>query len=143
VRAARAFPPVEALPVHRRCHAAAWRRLEPKCQQEGKTDASLLRNIAALNGIGDNIWPSQIKGAPTGLHFAGRKIGEPLGLIVGGDMTDDGGGQVVLPSEGTQLLQFSQRYQQGVGPDRVHFPVYAGLGNHDLDKRTCGPCRLV
>ena len=49
-------------------------------------------------------------------------------------MTDDGGGQVALPEEGSQLLQFSQRYQQGVGPDRVHLPVYTGLGNHDLDQ---------
>ena len=49
-------------------------------------------------------------------------------------MTDDGGGQRVDPSEGTQLLQFSHRYQEGRGPDRVHFPVYLGLGNHDLDQ---------
>ncbi|TIM63090.1 MAG: metallophosphoesterase [Mesorhizobium sp.] len=61
--------------------------LSPNCQQEGKTDAALLRSIAALNAIGE-----------------------------------------------TQLLQFSQRYQQGVGPDRVHVPVYVGLGNHDLDQ---------
>jgi cytolysin (calcineurin-like family phosphatase) len=57
-----------------------------------------------------------------------------LGLVVGGDITDDGGGQITQPSEGTQLLQFSQRYSQGVGPDRVHMPVYVGLGNHDLDQ---------
>ena len=56
-------------------------------------------------------------------------------------MTDDGGGQVTEPHEGTQLLQFSQRYQEGVGPDRVHFPVYTGLGNHDLDQD--GPRRHV
>ncbi|MEI9418415.1 LysR family transcriptional regulator [Mesorhizobium sp. Cs1321R2N1] len=60
--------------------------------------------------------------------------GTPLGLAVGGDITDDGGGQITEPSEGTQLLQFSQRYQQGMGPDRVHVPVYVGLGNHDLDQ---------
>lgn len=108
--------------------------LSPQCRQEGKTDANLLRNIAALNGLGDRLWPSEIGGVGTGLHFAGRPIGTPLGLVVGGDMTDDGGGQITLPSEGTQLLQFSQRYQQGVGPDRVHVPVYAGLGNHDLDQ---------
>ena len=143
VRAARAFPLVEATflfiaDVHA-CRMAGG--LSANCQQEGKTDASLLRNVAALNGIGDRVWPSEIGGAPTGLHFAGRKVGEPLGVVVGGDMTDDGGGQVVLPSEGTQLLQFSQRYQQGVGPDRVHFPVYAGLGNHDLDQN--GPAGHV
>ena len=41
---------------------------------------------------------------------------------------------MAIPGEGTQLRQFSQRYQQGVGPDRVRFPVYCGLGNHDLDQ---------
>jgi cytolysin (calcineurin-like family phosphatase) len=108
--------------------------LSPNCQQEGKTDAALLRNIAALNGLGDKDWPAEIGGVATALRSAGRRIGTPLGLVVGGDMTDDGGGQVTQPSEGTQLLQFSQRYQQGMGPDRVHVPVYAGLGNHDLDQ---------
>ena len=116
-------------------HACRMARgLSPNCQQEGKTDANLLRNIAALNGLGDKDWPAEIGGVATALRSAGKRIGTPLGLVVGGDMTDDGGGQVTQPSEGTQLLQFSQRYQQGMGPDRVHVPVYAGLGNHDLDQ---------
>lgn len=108
--------------------------LSPNCQQEGKTDAALLRSVAALNGIGEKDWPAEINGIATGLRSGGSRIGTPLGLVVGGDMTDDGGGQVTQPSEGTQLLQFSQRYQQGVGPDRVYVPVYVGLGNHDLDQ---------
>ncbi|MEI9429036.1 metallophosphoesterase [Mesorhizobium sp. Cs1299R1N3] len=108
--------------------------LSPNCQQEGKTDAALLRNVAALNAIGDKKWPAEINGVATGLRSAGSRIGTPLGLAVGGDITDDGGGQITEPSEGTQLLQFSQRYQQGMGPDRVHVPVYVGLGNHDLDQ---------
>jgi len=108
--------------------------LSPNCQQEGKTDAALLRNVAALNGLGDKEWPAEINGVATGLRSAGSSIGTPLGLVVGGDITDDGGGQITQPSEGTQLLQFSQRYSQGVGPDRVHMPVYVGLGNHDLDQ---------
>ncbi|WP_287194447.1 metallophosphoesterase [Mesorhizobium sp.] len=108
--------------------------LSPNCQQEGKTDAALLRSVAALNAIGEKRWPAEINGIATGLRLAGNRIGTPLGLVVGGDMTDDGGGQVIQPSEGTQLLQFSQRYQQGVGPDHVHVPVYVGLGNHDLDQ---------
>lgn len=108
--------------------------LSPNCQQEGKTDAALLRNVAALNGIGEGTWPAEINGVSTGLRSAGSRIGTPLGLVVGGDITDDGGGQITEPSEGTQLLQFSQRYQQGMGPDRVHVPVYVGLGNHDLDQ---------
>lgn len=108
--------------------------LSPNCQQEGKTDQNLLRHITALNNIDDKRWPAEAGGVPSGLASAGQKIGEPRGIILGGDMTDDGGGQTTEPSEGTQLLQFSHRYQQGVGPDRVHFPVYAGLGNHDLDQ---------
>lgn len=108
--------------------------LSPNCQQEGKTDAALLRHVAALNAIGGKTWPAEIGGVATGLRSAGQSVGTPLGIVVGGDMTDDGGGQVTQPSEGTQLLQFSQRYQQGVGEGRVHFPVYAGLGNHDLDQ---------
>lgn len=113
--------------------------LSPNCQQEGKTDAALLRSVAALNAIGDKEWPAEIGGVATGLRSVGSRIAMPLGLVVGGDMTDDGGGQITEPSEGTQLLQFSQRYQQGVGPDRVHIPVYVGLGNHDLDQNGSPP----
>ncbi|QKC84529.1 metallophosphoesterase [Mesorhizobium sp. NZP2077] len=115
--------------------------LSPNCQLEGKTDAALLRNVAALNAIVDKDWPAEINGVATGLRSAGNRIGMPLGLVVGGDITDDGGGQITQPSEGTQLLQFSQRYSQGVGPDRVHMPVYVGLGNHDLDQN--GPSHHV
>ncbi|MDX8541000.1 metallophosphoesterase [Mesorhizobium abyssinicae] len=113
--------------------------LSPNCLQEGKTDAALLRSVAALNGIADKQWPAEIGGVATGLRSAGSRIGTPLGLVTGGDITDDGGGQVTEPSEGTQLLQFSQRYQQGIGPDRVHMPVYVGLGNHDLDQNGSPP----
>lgn len=108
--------------------------LSPNCQEEGKTDANLLRHIAALNGISEQRWPADIDGVASGLAGAGQKVDTPLGLVIGGDMTDDGGGQVAEPGEGTQLQQFSQRYQQGAGPDSVHFPVYTGLGNHDLDQ---------
>jgi cytolysin (calcineurin-like family phosphatase) len=108
--------------------------LSPNCQQEGKTDQNLLRHIAALNAIEVHRWPTEIDGRPSGLSGAGERIARPRGLIIDGDATDDGGGQTVMPQEGTQLLQFSHRYQEGVGPDRVHYPVYVGLGNHDLDQ---------
>lgn len=108
--------------------------LSPNCRQEGKTDENLLRHVRAINAIPKTIWPGQIDGTPTGLRSAGEAIGPPLGIVVGGDMTDDGGGQRAEPKEGYQLLQFSQRYEQGTGEDQVHFPVYAGLGNHDLDQ---------
>ncbi|MFI0843455.1 metallophosphoesterase [Mesorhizobium sp. IMUNJ 23232] len=108
--------------------------LSPNCAQEGKTDANLLKHIAALNGLEHGRWPQVVNGVASGLASAGGRIGKPRGLVIGGDMTDDGGGQIALLHEGTQLLQFSHRYQEGAGPDRVHFPVYLGLGNHDLDQ---------
>ncbi|UPA23941.1 metallophosphoesterase [Shinella oryzae] len=108
--------------------------LSPNCADEGKTDAALLKHVAAVNGIAGHAWPAEIDGKPTGLAGAGSPIATPRGLVFGGDMTDDGGGQVKVPGEGRQLQQFSSRYQQGTGPDRVHYPVYTGLGNHDLDQ---------
>ena len=108
--------------------------LSPNCAAEGKTDANLLRHVAVLNGLEGTPWPSTIDGVASGLASSGHRIGRPRGLVVGGDMTDDGGGQEALPHEGKQLQQFSHRYQEGSGPDRVHFPVYVGLGNHDLDQ---------
>jgi cytolysin (calcineurin-like family phosphatase) len=108
--------------------------LSPNCLAEGKTDENLLRHIASLNRIAEARWPAEIHGAPTGLASAGQPIAPPLGLVLGGDLTDDGGGQTALPEEGTQLIQFSQRYKQGTDPKRTRMPVYLGLGNHDLDQ---------
>ncbi len=108
--------------------------LSPNCAAEGKTDAALLRHIAGVNAVPAHVWPREIDGTSTGLASAGAPIAAPLGVVVGGDMTDDGGGQLAIPGEGSQLVQFSQRYRQGSGPGRVRFPVYCGLGNHDLDQ---------
>lgn len=108
--------------------------LSPNCAAEGKTDAALLRHVAAVNAVHELSWPMEIDGRPSGLASAGRRIDRPLGLVLGGDMTDDGGGQMKVPGEGRQLQQFISRYQEGTGPDRVHYPVYTGLGNHDLDQ---------
>lgn len=108
--------------------------LSPNCAEQGKTDENLLRHVRALNRIEEATWPKEIGGVATGLRSAGEKIARPRGIVLAGDMTDDGGGQRAEPEEGYQLLQFSQRYQQGDGDDEVHFPVYAGLGNHDLDQ---------
>ncbi len=115
--------------------------LSPGCEQEGKTDAALLRHIAALNGLEHQVWPRRIDGRDTGLSVAGKPIGKPRALVLGGDLTDDGGGQLKVPGEGRQLQQFASRYTEGKGPDKLHFPVYLGLGNHDLDQDGAEPNR--
>lgn len=108
--------------------------LSPHCEAEGKTDANLLRHVTALNNIRDHRWPETIDGKSSGLACAGEPIATPEGVVICGDITDDGGGQTKEPRMGSQLEQFSRRYRQGTGIDQIHFPVYVGLGNHDLDQ---------
>jgi cytolysin (calcineurin-like family phosphatase) len=122
--------------------------LNPNCLEEGKTDQALRRHVAGINRVHQHRWPKDIAGAPTGLHGAGEPIAVPLGLVIGGDMTDDGGGQVahpggplprpghanLLPGDGRQLVQFDEHYRRIVSGDSVSIPVYLGLGNHDLDQ---------
>lgn len=108
--------------------------LGPSCQAAGKTDDNLRTHIHAINGIGAHAWPAFIGSRPTTIAVAGEKIGRPRGVVIAGDLTDDGGGQGAIPGEGMQLQQFSHRYREGPGPDQIHFPVYIGLGNHDLDQ---------
>jgi Cytolysin, a secreted calcineurin-like phosphatase len=108
--------------------------LSPGCAEQGKTDKNLLRHIKALNGITSHRWPTDIDGKPTSLRSAGEPIARPFGVVTCGDLTDDGGGQTAELEEGSQLNQFAQRYSQGDTRDKVNYPVYLGLGNHDLDQ---------
>ena len=89
--------------------------LAPNCAAEGKTDANLLRHVAALNALPTMHWPETVGGQSSGLGSAGRRIGTPLGLVVGGDMTDDGGGRCASRARDTQLQQFTQRYSGRTG----------------------------
>lgn len=79
--------------------------LSPNCAAEGKTDASLLRHVAAINAIEKAVWPSGIGGVPTGFGRAGQPIGAPLGVVVGGDLTDDGGGHLPARRVGSVQAQ--------------------------------------
>lgn len=113
--------------------------LGPRCQEQGKTDENLLRHVQALNGIASQKWPSEVGGKPSGLSAAGQPVSRPAGLVVCGDVTDYGGGNAPDFRIGPQILQFSGRYQEGRGPERIHYPVYVGLGNHDLDMDAAPP----
>ncbi|OLP60976.1 metallophosphoesterase [Xaviernesmea oryzae] len=108
--------------------------LSPDCAEQGKTDANLVRHVTALNALAGKAWPERIGGQPSGLYSAGQPIARPLGLVIAGDLTDDGGGQVKVPGEGWQLKQFANRYSQGSGPGQLAMPAYVGLGNHDIDQ---------
>lgn len=109
--------------------------LSPNCQQKGKTDANLRRHVRAINDLAVKEWPTTLQnGEPAKLPSAGTLIGASAGIVVGGDMTDDGGGRTAEPREGSQILQFAHRHREGAGEHEVRYPIYAGLGNHDLDQ---------
>lgn len=106
----------------------------PICESEGKTDANLIRHVKAMNSVQDHLWPLEINGKPSGLASAGQPIAAPQGLVLAGDLTDDGGGQTASKEEGDQLVQFAEHYSRGEREDQAHMDVYLGLGNHDLDQ---------
>lgn len=51
--------------------------LSPNCEEEGKTDAALLRHVAAINALPGHPWPRDIARAPTRLAGAGSPIAPP------------------------------------------------------------------
>lgn len=64
-------------------------------------------------------------------HFkmsSGEIIRHIDGIVIAGDIFDRSRPEI--------LALYRQRYEQGEGEKTIHFPVYPGLGNHDLDTVT-------
>ena len=61
-------------------------------------------------------------------HFrmpSGEIIQHIDGVVIAGDIFDKSRPEI--------LALYQQRYEQGQDEKAIHFPVYPGLGNHDLD----------
>lgn len=61
-------------------------------------------------------------------HFVmpdGEVISRVDGVVIAGDIFDRSRPEIID--------LYRQRYERGEGERRIHFPVYPGLGNHDLD----------
>jgi cytolysin (calcineurin-like family phosphatase) len=83
-------------------------------------------HIRAMNNIpGNYTWPAVINGKPTAFKSINQKVQEPAGVILAGDILDK--------ADPSALMLFRQRYEKGTGDKQIHFSVYAGLGNHDVD----------
>ncbi len=61
--------------------------------------------------------------APAGI--SGEMLKRLDGVILAGDIFDKSRPEI--------LDLYKQRYEQGKGDKRIHYPVYPGLGNHDID----------
>ena len=77
---------------------ATWGGPQPKCAQEGKTDGNLLRHIAGIIASRVHLAAGDSRNAKR-TRWCRRAIAVPRGVVVGGDMTDDGGGQVAQPAK--------------------------------------------
>lgn len=95
-------------------------------------------HVASMNsicGIFDTTkaltFPEEIEGNKTNFGSGGRKINIPNGVILVGDITDR--------AEPSSLKLLKERYEIGTDTNQVHFPVYVGLGNHDLDPQHVEP----
>lgn len=98
------------------------------CRMWGRGDHYVDWQVAGINRVSDQVWPSrwQTRFGATGA------VGLPLGVVLGGDLTESAGGYVGRDGGGSQWRMFLDRYENG-HPNAVRYPVYVGLGNHDLE----------
>jgi len=98
------------------------------CRRWGRKDVFIDWQVAGINRITGYSWPRDWR---TRFGAEGT-FDTPLGIILGGDLTESAGGFVGSNGGGDQWRLFTGRYEHG-RDDAVRYPVYVGLGNHDLE----------
>jgi cytolysin (calcineurin-like family phosphatase) len=86
-------------------------------------------HVTALNNFPGRMWPE-------GMPSAGTPVAEPRGLLVAGDLTQNGkdGRPENNGTRGrNELGQFLSDYGLTGSDGLLRFPVYEGYGNHDFD----------
>ncbi|WP_321479915.1 metallophosphoesterase [uncultured Bacteroides sp.] len=78
-------------------------------------------HVVTINNLENNFrFPEN-----AGSGIAGQTLKKLNGVILAGDLFDKSRPEI--------LNLYRQRYEQGPGARRIHYPVYPGLGNHDID----------
>lgn len=89
-------------------------------------DSDTYFHVRAMNRIPGNVsWPKEIEGKQTHFGGSGLKMAEPQGIILAGDILDK--------ADPSALELFRQRYEMGSDDKQINYPVYLGLGNHDIN----------
>lgn len=89
-------------------------------------DSDSYYHVRAMNRIPfREFWPGEIEGKPCLFGGVGTKIDPPEGIILAGDLVDRAGVEA--------LGLFRARYEKGAGDKQIDYPVYLGLGNHDIN----------
>lgn len=77
-------------------------------------------HVRALNRLENHfVWPEEVP------CFAGDTLTRLAGVVIAGDIFDKAHAE-------THAL-YKERYHKGEGDKRLHYDVYPGFGNHDID----------
>ena len=97
-------------------------------QYGGGADDKNTFQIAAINRFAGGPWRG---GTPS----AGLPIAEPLGVLIAGDLTQNGkdGRDEAIISGSDEIGQFILDYGLTGEEGSLNYPVYEGYGNHDFD----------
>ncbi len=80
-------------------------------------------HVVTINRLpGQFVFPSD---TAAGKNTSAAPVGHIDGVIVAGDMFDKARPEI--------LSLYRERYEPGEGDRRIHYPVYPGFGNHDID----------
>ncbi len=82
--------------------------------------------VAALNAFPGAIWPDDTP-------FAGEVVAEPRGVLIAGDLTQNGQDGRITPLDSDEIGAFELDYGLTGAESTLRWPVYEGYGNHDFD----------
>ncbi len=82
--------------------------------------------VAALDAFAGTPWPADLPGG-------GEPVTDPLGVIIAGDLTQNGQDGRIEPLDSDQLGAFVADYGLTGAESELALPVYEGYGNHDFE----------
>jgi cytolysin (calcineurin-like family phosphatase) len=88
-------------------------------EETAEQNANRVAGVALMNELPGTAYPQEL---------GGGTVDKPLGVLVLGDLIDDG----AVPARSEKQFEFWLRDFGVNGEGTLHLPVYEGFGNHDL-----------
>jgi len=87
--------------------------------------------VTALNALAGTPWPDEVPGG-------GEPVRDPLGVLIAGDITEDGQDGRVEPLDEDEIGIFEGTFGLTGAESALTLPVYEGYGNHEYHSRYLG-----